>query len=57
MSALSRLPAAQAAALRLVYSDRMTQAEVAKKLGATVDEVKRLVASGLQTLSAQLSAT
>ena len=54
MSALSRLPAKQAAVLRLVYGGRMTQAEVAKKLGSTLDEVKSLVAAGLRTLGAQL---
>jgi DNA-directed RNA polymerase specialized sigma24 family protein len=53
--ALSRLPARQAEAIKLIYSRHATQAEVAKQLGSTVEEVKRLIATGLQNLSAQLT--
>ncbi len=57
MAAMSRLPAKQLEALSLVYGGRLTQAELAIKLGATLDQVKSLVATGMRALSGHLSAT
>ena len=45
------MPRAQAAALILVYRYGLSQREVAETLGASLGDVKHLVALGLQTLN------
>lgn len=48
------LPARQSQALRLVYYQRLSQADAARRLAVTVEEMRRLVSSGLRALSQRL---
>jgi DNA-directed RNA polymerase specialized sigma24 family protein len=49
--ALATLNSVDAAAVRLVYSQRMTQSEVARHLGLPVSETKTRISAALRELS------
>lgn len=55
--ALLSLPHRQAEALRLIYRQRKTQAEVAKILGTTSEETKQIVSAAIRTLARRLCTT
>jgi DNA-directed RNA polymerase specialized sigma24 family protein len=51
---LRALPGRQAEALRLAYEHRLTHAEIATRLGTSLDETKQIIAVAMRAIAQRL---